>query len=52
VPESDYVTALEEGGLKVELVRPNADYKFLSHRAQSAADKYGVTSVTVLAAKP
>ena len=27
-------------------------YRFLSPRAQAAADKYGVTSVTVLATKP
>jgi SAM-dependent methyltransferase len=51
VPERDYVSALEAAGLEIELVRPNADYKFLSHRAQTAADKYGVTSVTVLARK-
>jgi arsenite methyltransferase len=51
VPETDYVTALEAAGLQIERVRPNA-YKFLSHRAQAAADKYGVTSVTVLATKP
>ena len=52
VPEHDYVTAIEAAGLQIELVRPNADYKFLSPRAQAAADKYGVTSVTVLATKP
>jgi SAM-dependent methyltransferase len=52
VPERDYVTAIEAAGLQIEVVRPNPDYKFLSHRAQAAADKYGVTSVTVLATKP
>jgi arsenite methyltransferase len=52
VPEHDYVTAIEAAGLQIELVRPNPDYKFLSPRAQAAADKYGVTSVTVLATKP
>jgi arsenite methyltransferase len=52
VPEHDYVTALEAAGLQIERVRPNADYKFLSPRAQAAAEKYGVTSVTVLATKP
>jgi arsenite methyltransferase len=51
VPEHDYVTAIEEAGLRIELVRPN-EYKFISPRAQAAADKYGVTSVTVLATKP
>jgi arsenite methyltransferase len=51
VPEHDYVTAIEEAGLRIEVVRPN-EYKFISPRAQAAADKYGVTSVTVLATKP
>jgi SAM-dependent methyltransferase len=52
VPERDYVSAIEAAGLHIEIVRPNPDYKFLSDRAQAAADKYGVTSVTVLATKP
>jgi SAM-dependent methyltransferase len=52
VPEHDYVTAIEAAGLQVERVRPNPDYKFLSPRAQAAAEKYGVASVTVLATKP
>jgi len=51
VPEHDYITAIEAAGLQIELVRPNA-YEFISPRAQAAADKYGVTSVTVLATKP
>ena len=33
-------------------MRANPRYQFLSPRAQQAADKYGVTSVTVLAFKP
>jgi SAM-dependent methyltransferase len=51
VPEHDYISAIEEAGLQIELVRPN-HYEFISPRAQAAADKYGVTSVTVLATKP
>jgi arsenite methyltransferase len=51
VPQRDYVSAIEAAGLQIELVRPNV-YEFLSPRAQAAADKYGVTSVTVLATKP
>ena len=31
---------------------PGSHYRFLSPRAQSAADKYGVASITVLAVKP
>jgi arsenite methyltransferase len=52
VPEPDYVTAIEAAGLQIEIVRPNPAYRFLSPRAQAAADKYGVTSITVLATKP
>ena len=52
VPHEDYLGAIEAAGLRVETVRANADYRFLSPRAQAAADKYGVTSVTVLATKP
>jgi arsenite methyltransferase len=51
VPHEDYVGAIEAAGLRVERVRPN-DYRFLSPRAQEAAAKYGVTSVSVLAVKP
>jgi ubiquinone/menaquinone biosynthesis C-methylase UbiE len=51
VPDHAYLEAIEAAGLRVETVRQNA-YKFLSPRAQAAADKYGVTSVTVLATKP
>jgi len=51
VPDHAYLEALEAAGLRVETVRQNA-YRFLSPRAQAAADKYGVTSVTVLATKP
>ena len=52
VPRDDYLDAIEAAGLRVETIRPNAAYRFLSPRARSAADKYGVTSVTVLAVKP
>ncbi len=51
VPREDYLGAIEVAGLQVQIVRENA-YRFLSPRAQAAADKYGVTSVTVLATKP
>jgi arsenite methyltransferase len=51
VPRDDYLGAIEAAGLRVEVVRVNR-YRFLSPRAQAAADKYGVTSVSVLATKP
>jgi arsenite methyltransferase len=50
VPHEDYLGAIEAAGLRVERVRPN-DYRFLSPRAQEAAAKYGVTSISVLAVK-
>jgi arsenite methyltransferase len=52
VPHDHYVGAIEAAGLRVETVRANAAYRFLSPRARAAADKYGVASVTVLATKP
>ena len=51
VPRADYLGAIEAAGLRIETVREN-DYRFLSPRAQAAADKYGVTSVSLLATKP
>jgi arsenite methyltransferase len=50
-PQTDYLDAIEAAGLSVETVRPNPEYAFVSERAVEAADKYGVTSVTVLARK-
>jgi arsenite methyltransferase len=52
VPHDQYLGAIEAAGLHVETVRSNSAYRFLSPRARAAADKYGVTSVTVLATKP
>jgi SAM-dependent methyltransferase len=52
VPHDDYLGAIEATGLRVETVRANPAYRFLSPRARAAADKYGVTSVSVLAVKP
>jgi arsenite methyltransferase len=50
VPVDDYLGGIEAAGLCIQTVRPNA-YEFLSPRAREAADKYGVTSVSVLAEK-
>jgi arsenite methyltransferase len=52
VPRERYLMAIESAGLVVDTVRTNPAYRFLSERAQDAADRYGVTSVTVLARKP
>jgi hypothetical protein len=51
VPRGDYVDAIEAAGMRVESIRPNPTYRFLTDRAREAADKYGVASVTVLAIK-
>ncbi|HEY7075363.1 MAG TPA: methyltransferase domain-containing protein [Solirubrobacteraceae bacterium] len=51
VPRDDYLGAIERAGLRIETVREN-EYRFTSDRARAAAEKYGVTSVTVLATKP
>jgi arsenite methyltransferase len=51
VPETSYLASMAAAGLQVETVRANPAYRFISPRAQEAADKYGVTSVTVLATK-
>jgi ubiquinone/menaquinone biosynthesis C-methylase UbiE len=52
VPADDYLAAIEAAGLRIETVRPNDAYRFLSPRARAAAGKYGVTSVSVLATAP
>lgn len=51
VPRDDYLDAIEAAGLRIETVRLNPAYRFLSPRAREAADKYGVASVSVLATK-
>lgn len=51
VPLEDYLAAIDEAGLVVEVVRHH-DYRFLSRRAIDAAERYGATSVSVRAVKP
>jgi SAM-dependent methyltransferase len=51
VPFDDYLGGIEAAGLCIQDVRPNSEYEFLSARAREAADRYGVTSVSVLAVK-
>ena len=52
VPLTSYLEAIEAAGLRVQTVRTNTAYRFLSPRAQRAVERYGVTSVSVLAIKP
>jgi ubiquinone/menaquinone biosynthesis C-methylase UbiE len=47
----DYSLAIEAAGLHIEHVQQNAEYRFLSERAQKATAKWGVKSVSILARK-
>ena len=46
-----FLAALEAAGFRVEQVRPNEAYRFVSPRAVKATSKYGVTSISVLAVR-
>jgi ubiquinone/menaquinone biosynthesis C-methylase UbiE len=45
-----YLQAIERAGFEVAEVREN-DYRFISDRAEGATQKYGVTSISILARK-
>ena len=45
----DYRAAIEEAGFEIETWRENTAYRFVSDRADNATQKYGVTSVSLLA---
>jgi arsenite methyltransferase len=47
-----YRSEIEAAGLTVESLEENLAYRFISDRAQSAARKYGVKSVSLVAKKP
>lgn len=46
-----YVAAIEKAGLRVENVRDNPQYQFISKNAQGAARKFGVKSISLVAFK-
>src|SRR6266446_8054802 len=48
----DYREAIESAGFEIEDIRENDQYRFVSERADNATQKYGVKSVSLLAAKP
>ena len=48
----DYLAAIEAAGLRVQEVRDNPAYAFLSDSAQGATRTYGVKSISLLAVKP
>jgi arsenite methyltransferase len=45
----DYREAIETAGFEIETWRENTAYRFLSDRADNATQKYGVTSISLLA---
>ena len=44
-----YLDVIAASGFRVELVRDNAEYRFISDRASNATDTYGVSSISLLA---
>ncbi|WP_430298478.1 methyltransferase domain-containing protein [Sinomonas sp. B1-1] len=44
-----FLDLIKAAGFRIETVRPNEAYRFLSRQAQKASSKYGVTSITLLA---
>lgn len=48
----DYLAAIEAAGLRVQQVRDNPEYAFLSESALGATRTYGVKSISLLAVKP
>jgi arsenite methyltransferase len=52
VPLARCLDAIEAAGLRVQTVRANDGYRFHSPGAQATAERYGVSSVSVLAVKP
>jgi ubiquinone/menaquinone biosynthesis C-methylase UbiE len=49
--QDDYVAAINRAGFRVQRVRENPQYRFLSPNAAGAARKYGVKSVSLVAVK-
>jgi arsenite methyltransferase len=45
----DYRAAIEAAGFEIETWRENSAYRFVSERADNATQKYGVTSISLLA---
>jgi SAM-dependent methyltransferase len=44
-----YRQAIKDAGFTIERWRTNSQYRFVSERADNATQKYGVTSITILA---
>ena len=48
----DYQKVIESAGLRVVYIRDNDEYHFISDGANSATEKWGVKSISLLAVKP
>jgi ubiquinone/menaquinone biosynthesis C-methylase UbiE len=49
--KEDYMADITAAGLALQVVQPNAGYRFTSERAQRTTEKYGAHSVSLLAMK-
>jgi arsenite methyltransferase len=49
IQRESYRAAIEAAGFEIEAWRENTEYRFVSDRADNATQKYGVTSVSLLA---
>jgi arsenite methyltransferase len=49
---NNYRAAIEAAGFEIETWRENDAYRFVSERADNATQKYGVTSISLLAWRP
>jgi arsenite methyltransferase len=47
-----YQEAIKDAGLEIVEIRENDQYRFISDRADNATQKYGVTSISLLARRP
>jgi arsenite methyltransferase len=45
----DYMADIAAAGLELQVVQPNATYRFTSERAQRTSEKYGAHSISLLA---
>jgi arsenite methyltransferase len=48
----DYLATIENAGLRIDTIRDNTAYAFLSGSARGATETYGIKSISLLAIKP
>jgi len=48
----DYLATIEKAGLRIDTMRENITYAFLSGSARGATETYGIKSISLLAVKP